>query len=210
MSPSIGDALRRVLCICKFHTERPTEGEEKGKPHDLQSDPKNFFLKSRIAATPPGARQGFGGPNYPRHPARGSGMGCDRALCWGCSCDTPATPSKTAERAATGGVARPWSATGGGVASAPLSSKRMRQKTPKFLLTCFRASFFPFRPLSWPPLFLPFSRHMFALFSPSKSALFCRAKGTAQSLEGAVLGWTSPQSSGRNRNRSLRFSRSTR
>ena len=50
-------------------------------------------------------------------------------------------------------------------------------------LTCFCASFFPFCPLSWPPLFLPFSRHIFALFSPSKSALFCRAKCTAQSLE---------------------------
>ena len=50
-------------------------------------------------------------------------------------------------------------------------------------LTCFHASFFPFCPLCWPPLFLPFSRHIFALFSPSKTALFCRAKGTAQSLE---------------------------
>ena len=49
---------------------------------------------ARIAATPPGARQGFGGPNYPRHPTGGSGMGCDRALCGGCSCDTLATPSK--------------------------------------------------------------------------------------------------------------------
>ena len=49
-------------------------------------------------------------------------------------------------------------------------------------LTCFRASFFPFCPLSWPPLFLPFG--IFSPFcSPSKSALFCRAKGTAQSLE---------------------------
>ena len=50
-------------------------------------------------------------------------------------------------------------------------------------LTCFRASFFPFFLLCWPPLFLPFSRHLFALFSPSKSALFCREKGTEQSLE---------------------------
>ena len=49
-------------------------------------------------------------------------------------------------------------------------------------LTCFYASFFPFCPLCWPPLFLSFSQHPFALFSPSKSALFCRAKGTAQSL----------------------------
>ena len=55
-------------------------------------------------------------------------------------------------------------------------------------LTCFHASFFPFCPLCWPPLFLPFSRHIFALFSPSKSALFCRAKGTAQSLERGTSG----------------------
>ena len=31
--------------------------------------------------------------------------------------------------------------------------------------------------------FPPFSRHLFAPFSPLKSALFCRATGTAQSLE---------------------------
>ena len=55
------------------------------------------------------------------------------------------------------------------------------QKSPK--LTCFHASFFPFCPFFWPPLFLPFSQHIFAIFSPSKSALFCRAKGTVQSLE---------------------------
>ena len=57
-------------------------------------------------------------------------------------------------------------------------------KTP-FLrsLTCFHAFFFPFCPLCWPPLFIPFSGHLFALFSPSKSALFCRAKGTAQISE---------------------------
>ena len=51
------------------------------------------------------------------------------------------------------------------------------------LLTSFHASFFPFCPLRWPPLFLPISRHLFALLSLSKSALFCRAKGAAQSLE---------------------------
>ena len=56
-------------------------------------------------------------------------------------------------------------------------------KSVKQCLTCFHASFFPFCPLCWPPLFLPFSRHIFALFSPSKIAQFCRAKGTAQSLE---------------------------
>ena len=40
-----------------------------------------------------------------------------------------------------------------------------------------------FPTLCWPPLFLPFSGHLLALFSPSKSALFCRAKGTVQSSE---------------------------
>ena len=54
-------------------------------------------------------------------------------------------------------------------------------------LTCFHASFFPFCSLCWPPLFLPFSRHLFALFFPSKSALFCRERGTAQSLERGIF-----------------------
>ena len=45
-------------------------------------------------------------------------------------------------------------------------------------LTCFHASFFPFCPLCWPPLFLPFFSAAFLPLSPSKSALFCRAKGT--------------------------------
>ena len=47
-----------------------------------------------VAAPHPGARQGFRGPNYPRHPTEGSAMGCDMALWRGCSCDTPATHSK--------------------------------------------------------------------------------------------------------------------
>ena len=52
-----------------------------------------------------------------------------------------------------------------------------------FLTDLFSCVLFSFLPLCWPPLFLPFSRHLFTLFSPSKSALFCRAKGKAQSLE---------------------------
>ena len=70
---------------------------------------------ARIAATPPGARRGVGGPNYPRQPTGVFRMGCDRALLRGCSCDTPATPSKlrkeprrgcsyTLERGGGGGV----------------------------------------------------------------------------------------------------------
>ena len=46
-----------------------------------------------------------------------------------------------------------------------------------------RVLFFPFCPLCGPPFFLPFSRHPFAVFFPLKNALFCRAMGTAQSLE---------------------------
>ena len=42
---------------------------------------------------------------------------------------------------------------------------------------------FSFLPLFWPPLFLTFSRHLFALAPPSKSTLFCSAKGRAQRLE---------------------------
>ena len=49
--------------------------------------------------------------------------------------------------------------------------------------TCFHASFFPFCPLCWPPLFLPSSRHLLPFSPPSKSALFCRVRGTAHSLE---------------------------
>ena len=51
------------------------------------------------------------------------------------------------------------------------------------LPTCFHASFFPFCPLCWPRLFLPFSRPIAALFSPLQGTLFCRAKGTEQSLD---------------------------
>ena len=51
---------------------------------------------ARIAATPPETRQGFGGPNYPHTPYRGWDATGPRAF-WGgggCSCETPATPSK--------------------------------------------------------------------------------------------------------------------
>ena len=77
---------------------------------------------------------------------------------------------------------KPWL---GEVARGLLDAKPLAP-VPK--LTSFHASFFPFCPLCWPPLFLPFSRHIFALFSPSKIAQFCRAKGTAQSLEGGNSG----------------------
>ena len=46
-----------------------------------------------------------------------------------------------------------------------------------------RVLFFLFAPFAGGPLFPRFSQHIFALFSPSKSALCCRAKGTAHSLK---------------------------
>ena len=56
----------------------------------------------------------------------------------------------------------------------------------KLILILWRV-LFSFLPLCWPPLFLPLSRHLQSTFSPSKSALFCRAKGTAPSLERGSL-----------------------
>ena len=47
--------------------------------------------------------------------------------------------------------------------------------------------FFLLPPLLATPLPPHFSRHLFALFFPSKSALFCRAKGRAQSVERGSL-----------------------
>ena len=47
-----------------------------------------------VAAPPPGARYGLGGPMHPRHPLRWQRERCDRGLWEGCSCDTPATHSE--------------------------------------------------------------------------------------------------------------------
>ena len=86
-------------------------------PHDQGIANKGGYLSkcsatlASVAAPPPGARQAFGGPNCLRHPSQvavlhrplprakigttgGSGIGCDRALWGGCSCDTLATHSK--------------------------------------------------------------------------------------------------------------------
>ena len=65
------------------------------------------------------------------------------------------------------------------------------------LLTCFRASFFPFCPLSWPPSSSPFLG-IFSPFSPPRKVL-CSVEQKAQrrAWRGAVLGWTSPQISRR-------------
>ena len=49
---------------------------------------------ARIAATSLGARQGFGGSHYPRHPKGGVRDWVRQVPLGGCSCDTPATPSK--------------------------------------------------------------------------------------------------------------------
>ena len=64
-----------------------------------------------------------------------------------------------------------WTRFGPNLALVILNPKSKSKSGPT--LTCFHASLFPFCPLCWPPLFLPFSRHIFAIISPSKSALFC-------------------------------------
>ena len=69
------------------------------------------------------SQKGFRGPNYPRHPTGGPGMGCDMALWRGCSCDTPATHSKLRKEPRQGCSYTLERDMGGGVASAPLSVK---------------------------------------------------------------------------------------
>ena len=56
------------------------------------------------------------------------------------------------------------------------------------------ASFFPFAPFAGHPRSSPFSRHLFALFSP-----FCSVERRAhyRAWRGAVSGWSSPKTSGR-------------
>ena len=57
---------------------------------------------------------------HPRHPLRWQRERCDRGLWEGCSCDTPPKHTQNCGMSRDSGVATPWSATGGGVASAPL------------------------------------------------------------------------------------------
>ena len=64
----------------------------------------------------------------------------------------------------------------------------------EFLLTFFRASFFPFCPRCWPPLFLPFSRHLFALSPPRKVLCSVEKRVHSRAWRGAALGCTSPKS----------------
>ena len=64
-----------------------------------------------------------------------------------------------------------------------------------FVLTRFHASFFPFCPLCWPPLF---SRHLFRPVPPlEKCSVLPEQRAQHRSWEGALSGWTSPQRSGR-------------
>ena len=74
-----------------------------------------------VAAPPPGARHGLGGPMHPRHPLRWQRERCDRGL-WGAGgvAATPLLHTQNCGMSCDTGVATPWSATGGGVASAPL------------------------------------------------------------------------------------------
>ena len=72
-----------------------------------------------VVAPASGARQGFEGPNYPRHPTEGSGMGATGPFTGGVAA-TPLRHTRNCGKSHDGDVATPWSATGGSVASAPL------------------------------------------------------------------------------------------
>ena len=83
----------------------------------------------------------------------------------------------------------------------PKSTSNFREGVLKesltVILTYFHTSFFPFCPLCWPRLFLPFSQHL-SPFSPPRKVL-CSVEQRAQcrAWRGAAPGWTTPQSSGR-------------
>ena len=71
-----------------------------------------------VAAPPPGARQGFGGPMRPRHTPRGGRERCDRGL-WGGVAATPLLHTQNCGMSRNRGVATPWSPTGGGCSVCP-------------------------------------------------------------------------------------------
>ena len=77
----------------------------------------------------------------------------------------------------------------------PKVSRASSQKGQR--VTCFHASFFPFCPLYWLPLFLTFSQQLFTLFSPRKVLCSVEQRAQHRAWRGAVSGWTSPQRSGR-------------
>ena len=74
-----------------------------------------------VAAPPPGARQGFGGPMHPRHPPAVAERGATGAFGGGGgSCNTPATHSELRNEPRQG-CSYTVERDRGGVASAPLS-----------------------------------------------------------------------------------------
>ena len=68
---------------------------------------------------------------------------------------------------------------------------------PVLVLTCFHASFFPFRPFPGHPSSSPFLGTLFSHFSPQKMLCSVEQGGQHRAWKGAVSGWTSPQISGR-------------
>ena len=67
-----------------------------------------------VAAPPPGARQGFGGPMRPRHPPRGGRERGATGVFWGGVAATPLLHTQNCGMSRDRGVATPWSATAGG------------------------------------------------------------------------------------------------
>ena len=76
----------------RFFYSKSQEGVSPGRVGGLVG--KCSATRCSVAAPPPGARHGLGGPMHPRHPLRWQRERCDRGLWEGCSCDTPATHSE--------------------------------------------------------------------------------------------------------------------
>ena len=73
----------------------------------------------KCSCSTPWSAMGFGGPNYPQHPT-GLGWGAT-GPCEGGIAATPLRHTRNCGKSRDGGVATPWIAPKGGVASAPLS-----------------------------------------------------------------------------------------
>ena len=86
-----------------------------------------------VAAPPPGARQGFGGPMHPRHPPAVAGREVRQGSLnlGGCSCDTPATHSELRNEPRQGCSYTVERDRGGCVASAPLRPPQNPAETPQ-------------------------------------------------------------------------------
>ena len=85
---------RRICATPRFATFRAISIRYPVKTSTIHLVGKCSATRYSVAAPPPGARHGLGGPMHPRHSLRWQRERCDRGLWEGCSCDTPATHSE--------------------------------------------------------------------------------------------------------------------